>query len=87
MLLHRFLLSHSGSFLVHSCCDVNCTYLTVSMDALQTRRLHEKRKVTALHIASRRGYNEIVKILLDAKCDKNAQEHDGFTPLHHSARY
>ena len=26
-------------------------------------------------------------MLLDAKCDKNAQDHDGFTALHHAARY
>ena len=54
----------------------------------QTRRLQEKRKVTALHIAAfKKGENEdIVKMLLDAKCDKDAQDHDGFTALHHAAR-
>ena len=55
----------------------------------QTRCLQDKRKVTALHIAAiKKGENEdIVKMLLDAKCDKNAQDHDGFTALHHAARY
>lgn len=42
--------------------------------------------MTALHIAARRGCTPIVRSLLDAKCDKNAKERDGFTALHHASR-
>nr|XP_053654673.1 putative ankyrin repeat protein RF_0381 [Cherax quadricarinatus] len=46
---------------------------------------HEINSVTALHIAAAEGYDDCVKMLLDAGADVNCQDDDGRTPLHYAA--
>eukprot|EP00451_Oxyrrhis_marina_P028228 CAMPEP_0204337142 /NCGR_PEP_ID=MMETSP0469-20131031/20080_1 /ASSEMBLY_ACC=CAM_ASM_000384 /TAXON_ID=2969 /ORGANISM="Oxyrrhis marina" /LENGTH=678 /DNA_ID=CAMNT_0051321119 /DNA_START=1 /DNA_END=2033 /DNA_ORIENTATION=- len=41
--------------------------------------------MTPLHFAARRGYEEIVGILLEAKADPGSANATGMTPLHHAA--
>jgi hypothetical protein len=41
-------------------------------------------RLSALHIASRLGYDDVAKVLLDL-CKVNLQDEDGYTPLHHAA--
>ena len=42
---------------------------------------------TALHRAAGRGHNEVVKTLIQAKCDLNLKNEYGYTALHWAARY
>jgi hypothetical protein len=41
-------------------------------------------RLPALHMVSRLGHDDVVKILLDL-CKVNLQDEDGYTPLHHAA--
>ena len=41
-----------------------------------------KHKMTPLGIATRQGYLDVIKILLDAKADMSETDEDGATPLH-----
>ncbi|XP_076225365.1 myosin binding subunit isoform X7 [Nomia melanderi] len=49
--------------------------------------VHPKTGATALHVASAKGYIKVMNILLQAKCDVNAQDFDGWTPLHAAAHW
>jgi ankyrin repeat protein len=42
---------------------------------------------TALHFAARRGYNEVVKLLLDKTAEPKIQDAKGHTALHFAAGY
>ena len=42
---------------------------------------------TALHYASIKGDDKIVKCLLDGGADVSAQDNDGFTPLHYASQH
>nr|XP_033340454.1 protein phosphatase 1 regulatory subunit 12A isoform X7 [Megalopta genalis] len=49
--------------------------------------VHPKTGATALHVAAAKGYTKVMNILLQAKCDVNAQDFDGWTPLHAAAHW
>ncbi|XP_076286038.1 myosin binding subunit isoform X5 [Lasioglossum baleicum] len=49
--------------------------------------IHPKTGATALHVAAAKGYIKVMNILLQAKCDVNAQDFDGWTPLHAAAHW
>ncbi|XP_076169895.1 myosin binding subunit isoform X8 [Ptiloglossa arizonensis] len=49
--------------------------------------IHPKSGATALHVAAAKGYIKVMNILLQAKCDVNAQDFDGWTPLHAAAHW
>ncbi|XP_058797034.1 protein phosphatase 1 regulatory subunit 12B isoform X3 [Phymastichus coffea] len=49
--------------------------------------LHPRSGATALHVAAAKGYLEVMKILLQARCDVNARDYDGWTPLHGAAHW
>ncbi|XP_076671943.1 myosin binding subunit isoform X7 [Andrena cerasifolii] len=48
---------------------------------------HPKSGATALHVAAAKGYIKVMNILLQARCDINAQDFDGWTPLHAAAHW
>ena len=48
---------------------------------------HPKSGATALHVAAAKGYIKVMNILLQARCDVNAQDFDGWTPLHAAAHW
>lgn len=43
---------------------------------------HPNTKATALHVASAKGYIEVLKVLLQGKVDVDSRDADGWTPLH-----
>ncbi|XP_076650166.1 myosin binding subunit isoform X8 [Halictus rubicundus] len=49
--------------------------------------VHPKTRATALHVAAAKGYIKVMNILLQAKCDVNARDCDGWTPLHAAAHW
>ncbi|XP_006613184.1 protein phosphatase 1 regulatory subunit 12A isoform X2 [Apis dorsata] len=49
--------------------------------------IHPKSGATALHVAAAKGYIDVMEILLQARCDVNAQDFDGWTPLHAAAHW
>ncbi|XP_043248394.1 protein phosphatase 1 regulatory subunit 12A isoform X4 [Colletes gigas] len=49
--------------------------------------IHPKSGATALHVAAAKGYIKVMNILLQARCDVNAQDFDGWTPLHAAAHW
>ncbi|KAJ8667642.1 hypothetical protein QAD02_009305 [Eretmocerus hayati] len=49
--------------------------------------IHPKSGATALHVAAAKGYSNVMSILLQARCDVNARDNDGWTPLHASAHW
>ncbi|XP_076241608.1 myosin binding subunit isoform X8 [Calliopsis andreniformis] len=54
--------------------------------------IHPKSGATALHVAAAKGYIKVMKfayfsILLQARCDVNVQDFDGWTPLHAAAHW
>ncbi|XP_034190411.1 myosin binding subunit isoform X4 [Osmia lignaria lignaria] len=49
--------------------------------------IHPKSGATALHVAAAKGYVDVMEILLQARCDVNAQDFDGWTPLHAAAHW
>ncbi|XP_012279348.1 protein phosphatase 1 regulatory subunit 12A isoform X2 [Orussus abietinus] len=49
--------------------------------------MHPRSGATALHVAAAKGYIKVMNILLQARCDVNAQDFDGWTPLHGSAHW
>ncbi|XP_037788068.1 protein phosphatase 1 regulatory subunit 12B-like isoform X4 [Penaeus monodon] len=50
-------------------------------------RPHPKTGATALHVASAKGYIKVMSLLLEARSDINAQDLDGWTPLHAAAHW
>lgn len=48
---------------------------------------HPKTGATALHVASAKGYLKVMDILLRAGANVNAQDFDGWTPLHAAAHW
>lgn len=48
---------------------------------------HPKTGATALHVAAAKGYVKVMSILLQAGLDINAQDFDGWTPLHAAAHW
>ncbi|KAG7187601.1 hypothetical protein KM043_016667 [Ampulex compressa] len=49
--------------------------------------IHPRSGATALHVAAAKGYIKVMNILLQARCDVNAQDFDGWTPLHGAAHW
>ncbi|KAK0176325.1 hypothetical protein PV328_000472 [Microctonus aethiopoides] len=49
--------------------------------------IHPRSGATALHVAAAKGYIKVMNILLQARCDVNAQDYDGWTPLHGAAHW
>ncbi|XP_015429849.1 PREDICTED: protein phosphatase 1 regulatory subunit 12A isoform X4 [Dufourea novaeangliae] len=49
--------------------------------------IHPKSGATALHVAAAKGYIKVMNILLQARCDVNFQDFDGWTPLHAAAHW
>ncbi|XP_076241569.1 myosin binding subunit isoform X3 [Calliopsis andreniformis] len=49
--------------------------------------IHPKSGATALHVAAAKGYIKVMNILLQARCDVNVQDFDGWTPLHAAAHW
>ncbi|XP_059469706.1 protein phosphatase 1 regulatory subunit 12C-like isoform X3 [Neocloeon triangulifer] len=48
---------------------------------------HPKTGATALHVASAKGYIQVMKMLLQAGADVNGQDSDGWTPLHAASHW
>ncbi|XP_067675909.1 protein phosphatase 1 regulatory subunit 12A-like isoform X21 [Haliotis asinina] len=48
---------------------------------------HAKTGATALHVAAAKGYLTVLKVLLQAGVDINAEDNDGWTPLHAAAHW
>ncbi|XP_062067581.1 protein phosphatase 1 regulatory subunit 12B isoform X2 [Lepus europaeus] len=42
---------------------------------------------TALHVAAAKGYAEVLRLLIQAGCELNVQDYDGWTPLHAAAHW
>lgn len=42
---------------------------------------------TPLHLAAIRGHTSIVRLLVQAGCDKNCKDFDENTPLHHASEF
>ncbi|XP_077256960.1 myosin binding subunit isoform X1 [Temnothorax americanus] len=49
--------------------------------------IHPRSGATALHVAAAKGYIKVVQILLQARCNVDAQDFDGWTPLHGAAHW
>nr|XP_056701066.1 protein phosphatase 1 regulatory subunit 12B isoform X3 [Euleptes europaea] len=50
-------------------------------------RKHPRTGATALHVASAKGYSEVMRLLIQAGLDVNVQDNDGWTPLHAAAHW
>ncbi|GFU27116.1 protein phosphatase 1 regulatory subunit 12A [Nephila pilipes] len=50
-------------------------------------KIHLRTGATPLHVAAAKGYSEVMKILIQAGVDLNAQDNDGWTPLHAAAHW
>ncbi|XP_015598390.1 protein phosphatase 1 regulatory subunit 12A isoform X11 [Cephus cinctus] len=48
---------------------------------------HPRSGATALHVAAAKGYLKVMNVLLQARCDVNVQDFDGWTPLHGAAHW
>ncbi|XP_011636512.1 protein phosphatase 1 regulatory subunit 12A-like isoform X6 [Pogonomyrmex barbatus] len=48
---------------------------------------HPRSGATALHVAAAKGYIKVMHILLQARCNVDAQDFDGWTPLHGAAHW
>ncbi|XP_020282999.1 protein phosphatase 1 regulatory subunit 12A isoform X2 [Pseudomyrmex gracilis] len=49
--------------------------------------IHPRSGATALHVAAAKGYIKVMHILLQARCNVDAQDFDGWTPLHGAAHW
>ncbi|XP_071582687.1 protein phosphatase 1 regulatory subunit 12A isoform X2 [Temnothorax nylanderi] len=49
--------------------------------------IHPRSGATALHVAAAKGYIKVMQILLQARCNVDAQDFDGWTPLHGAAHW
>ncbi|XP_035222251.1 protein phosphatase 1 regulatory subunit 12A-like isoform X4 [Stegodyphus dumicola] len=50
-------------------------------------RIHPRTGATALHVAAAKGYIKVMNILIQVGADLNAQDNDGWTPLHAAAHW
>jgi len=50
-------------------------------------RPHHKTGATALHVAAAKGYTKVMSLLIQAGCEVNQQDFDGWTPLHAAAHW
>lgn len=50
-------------------------------------KVHPRTGATALHVAAAKGYISVMKILIQAGADLNAQDNDGWTALHAAAHW
>ncbi|KAM8938969.1 LOW QUALITY PROTEIN: protein phosphatase 1 regulatory subunit 12A-like [Pelodytes ibericus] len=48
---------------------------------------HPTTGATALHVASAKGYTEVIRLLLQLGFDVDARDYDGWTPLHAAAHW
>ncbi|XP_018053192.1 PREDICTED: protein phosphatase 1 regulatory subunit 12A isoform X6 [Atta colombica] len=49
--------------------------------------MHPRSGATALHVAAAKGYIKVMHILLQARCNVDAQDFDGWSPLHGAAHW
>jgi ankyrin repeat protein len=63
--------------------DVLLRISATSHKRLNVDALNAKRR-TALHIAARKGFDDIVVLLLNGRADTKCRDMDGWTPLHHA---
>ncbi|XP_011053709.1 PREDICTED: protein phosphatase 1 regulatory subunit 12A isoform X6 [Acromyrmex echinatior] len=49
--------------------------------------MHPRSGATALHVAAAKGYIKVMHILLQARCNVDTQDFDGWTPLHGAAHW
>ncbi|XP_033008973.1 protein phosphatase 1 regulatory subunit 12B isoform X9 [Lacerta agilis] len=58
---------------------------------LNRRKIDDRKQprtgATALHVASAKGYSEVMRLLIQAGYDVNVQDNDGWTPLHAAAHW
>merc|ERR1719204_2737548 len=48
---------------------------------------HNKTGASALHVAAAKGYMKVMSLLIQAGCEVNQQDFDGWTPLHAAAHW
>ncbi|XP_049819408.1 protein phosphatase 1 regulatory subunit 12A-like isoform X2 [Aethina tumida] len=53
----------------------------------QVNHAHPKHGATPLHVASAKGYSDVIKILLQCGADVDAQDVDGWTAMHAAAHW
>ncbi|XP_058053384.1 protein phosphatase 1 regulatory subunit 12A isoform X1 [Anopheles bellator] len=54
-------------------------------DSNDCDKVHPKTGATAIHVAAAKGYNHVLKLLLEGRGDVDRQDVDGWTPLHAAA--
>ncbi|XP_052873601.1 protein phosphatase 1 regulatory subunit 12A [Anopheles cruzii] len=54
-------------------------------DSSDCDKVHPKTGATAIHVAAAKGYNHVLKLLLEGRGDFDRQDVDGWTPLHAAA--
>lgn len=74
------------SELIQKKADVYSLHST-TLDHLQTTFIPPPEKMMPIHIAAIEGYLEVVKVLVESKCDVNCKENFGRTPFLQAAKY
>ncbi|CAF0969280.1 unnamed protein product, partial [Didymodactylos carnosus] len=72
---HRMMLKHAQD------------WLNRSPNFRPEQIIHQRTGATALHVASAKGYLDVLDILLKAGANINATDNDGWTPLHAAAHW